>query len=258
MARKARIHGFSQVYHVIMKGINRQIIFESYYDYVEFLNILQTYKDTYKFEIYAYCLMSNHVHLLVKEGNEPLSDTLRRINTKYAMWFNKKYDREGYLFQERFKSEPVDKEDYLKTLLQYIHQNPVKAGIVSKVSLYRWSSFHAYDKHPTPLVDSAQIEFLFDSKEELLKHINTLSKTQCMEYYSSNRIPDDEAMLLIKEKCNITEPTVISSMDSFHRDKLIEELLDLGLSVRQINRLTGVSRRIIDKLSLSVDRRDTP
>ena len=94
---------------------------------------------------YAYCLMSNHMHLLIQERDEPLSDVIKRIGVSYAHYFNKKYERNGHLFQDRFRSEPVDSIEYFVVLLRYIHQNPLKAGIVERTEYYHWSSWKEYE-----------------------------------------------------------------------------------------------------------------
>ena len=124
----------SGIYHVILRGVNRQAIFEDDEDSEQFLDILEGCKAVSGFEVLAYCLMGNHVHLLMRVGKEPLSTIFRRIASKYVYWFNVKYDRVGHLFQERFKSEPVEDDAYLATVMRYIHNNPVKAGICQQLS----------------------------------------------------------------------------------------------------------------------------
>ena len=90
---------------------------------------------------YGYCLMTNHFHLLIREREEKVGETLKRIASSYVYYYNKKYGRDGHLFKERFKSEPVNDMAYFVTLLRYIHQNPVKAGIVSDIKDYDFSSW---------------------------------------------------------------------------------------------------------------------
>jgi REP element-mobilizing transposase RayT len=94
-------------------------------------------KETLEFQIYDYCFMSNHVHLIInKQKMGDISLIMQRISTKYAGRFNRKYDRIGILIANRFKSEPVETEEYFLTLLRYIHQNPVNAGITKSTSNY--------------------------------------------------------------------------------------------------------------------------
>jgi REP element-mobilizing transposase RayT len=88
--------------------------------------------------------MSNHIHLLIKEGKEDLGIVFRRIGSKFVYWYNWKYKRSGHLFQDRYKSEVVENDKYFLTVLRYIHQNPVKAGIVGSMIKYPWSSYNEY------------------------------------------------------------------------------------------------------------------
>lgn len=111
MPRQARKKSCSNIYHLMMRGINRQVIFEDNDDYKRFLDTLIRFKGKCDYTIYAYCLMSNHVHLLLKVGQEPLEKVMRRICASYVRWYNYKYERIGYLFQDRFKSEVVENED---------------------------------------------------------------------------------------------------------------------------------------------------
>ena len=112
MPRAARIKSKSRIYHIIMRGINRQTLFEDEEDCAKFIQTLQKYREICEYKLYAYCLMGNHLHVLLKEDNEPLETVMRRICGSYVLWYNKKYDRVGYLFQDRFKSEPVEDEIY--------------------------------------------------------------------------------------------------------------------------------------------------
>jgi len=88
--------------------------------------------------------MSNHIHLVLKEGEEDLGTVFKRIGASYVYWYNWKYNRSGHLFQDRFKSEPVEDDTYFLTVLRYIHQNPIKAGITGNISNYPWSSYAEY------------------------------------------------------------------------------------------------------------------
>lgn len=131
MPRKARKKSSLCIDHVILRGVNQQIIFEDEYDYQQFIDILRYYKDEGKcsFKLYAYCLMDNHVHLLLEHTTVSLDEIMKRIEIKFVKWYNKRYRRIGHLFQERYKSEPVEDIEYLKIVFRYIHQNPLHAGI---------------------------------------------------------------------------------------------------------------------------------
>ena len=142
MPRQSREKSDTGIYHVMLRGINRQDIFEDEEDYrkmILFLRGLVERTDDNGLRIqpscliYSYCLMSNHLHLLVKEKDEGVSEAVKRIGILYAQYFNRKYERNGHLFQDRFRSEPVNSMEYFVTLIRYIHQNPVKAGPVDQV-----------------------------------------------------------------------------------------------------------------------------
>ena len=146
-------HSNTGIYHVMLRGINRQDLFHEESDYLFFLERLRllAHPKNEKNEpasplcdIYAYCLMTNHVHLMLAPRERELSDVVKPLAISYARYYNTKYSRCGYLFQDRFKSEPVDNLNYVVTLFRYIHQNPVKAGIVEAVEEHPWSSWHDY------------------------------------------------------------------------------------------------------------------
>ena len=148
MPRRAREKSSSGIYHVVLRGINKQRIFEDDEDNQKYLETIKTYKENSGYEIYAYCLMSNHIHLLMKEGKEDLGVAFRRIGASYVYWYNWKYSRRGHLFQDRYKSEAVETDNYFLAAMRYIHQNPMKAGMVKEIQAYPWSSYGEYIKKP--------------------------------------------------------------------------------------------------------------
>ena len=126
MPRQARRKSKTGIYHVIMRGINRQSIFEDDEDYERFIETLKKYKETSEYKIYAFCLMRNHFHLLMKTEKEDLDLVIKRIAGSYVYWYNLKYHRSGHLFQDRYKSEAVEDDPYFLTVLRYIHHNPIR------------------------------------------------------------------------------------------------------------------------------------
>lgn len=143
MPRVARKLSNSQVYHVMVRGNEKKSIFLDDEDRLKFVSVLGEKKKETGFSLYAWCLMNNHVHLLLKEGSEPIRLIMKRINVSYALHFNRKYDRVGHVFQDRYRSEPVESERYLLQLIRYIHNNPVRANVVGSPSQYFWSSYNA-------------------------------------------------------------------------------------------------------------------
>ena len=138
MPRKTRVEkaGF---YHIINRGVARTNVYLSDEDYLEFLHIVQDASDEYSFEMYSFCLMNNHYHLLLKTYDENLSAAMQKINSRYSIYFNNKYKRVGPLWQGRFKSWFVYDEAYLKVLIKYIESNPIKASITQNIGEYAWA-----------------------------------------------------------------------------------------------------------------------
>ncbi|MEK7534935.1 MAG: transposase [Patescibacteria group bacterium] len=135
------------VYHLFNRGNRKQSIFEKDSDRRFYLSLLKRYCREANFSIIAYCLMSNHVHLLVRQnGEETPSRLIARLHTSYAMYFNDEYKKVGHLFQGRYKQKIVGDDNYLLQLISYLHMNPVKDNIVSSPEKYDWSSFGWYQQ----------------------------------------------------------------------------------------------------------------
>ncbi|MGE5397741.1 MAG: REP-associated tyrosine transposase [Chitinophagales bacterium] len=160
MPRHQRILTETGTYHVMMRGNERKNLFLDDHDRQRFLETLFSKKQETGLFLYAYCLMDNHVHLLVREGKESLATTMKRVSTSYVYYFNQKNQRIGHLFQDRFKSEPIEDDSYLLAAARYIHNNPVKAGIVEKADKYRWSSYSSYLAPDKPEARDVDIEFI--------------------------------------------------------------------------------------------------
>ena len=182
MPRTAREKSHSGIYHIMLRGINKQNIFEEAEDYGKMLELIRLSKTQGGITLYGYCLMSNHIHLLLKEGKEPLETTMKRIGSKYAVWFNTKYQRVGHLFQDRFKSEVVEDPPYFLTVLRYIHFNPVKAGLVKTPGAYAYSSYGCYfgegDSVNDGLIDTEKADILRICDESLERYFSRNLKTQ--------------------------------------------------------------------------------
>ena len=244
MSRAARQISETGIYHVVFRGINKQDIFEEDADYKKMLEILKNIKEDIQFDIYVYCFMSNHVHLLIKE-NKPgeISSIMKRLLTAYVMWFNKKYDRTGALIAGRYKSQPVDVDDYFLCVIRYIHQNPVKAKIVESLDMYKWSSYGAYSGKKD---DITSTDFVY----------GLLSKEQFEEFHRQ----EEREVFIVDDKIKLTdeairraiiteyevEPMEIGSLPRKNRNALITALKE-KYSIRQIERVCGISRGIIAK-----------
>jgi putative transposase len=158
MPRKPRIEIGGGLYHLISRGNNRRKIFRSHDDYLRFTSILERQKAKLPFYLYAYCLMPNHVHLLIEMQDDPISRIMQRVLTSYSQYHNRKYKKIGHLFQGRYKSILRQTDRYLGELVRYIHLNPVRAKMVKRPEDYEYSGHRAYlgfDK--TAVVDAQPV-----------------------------------------------------------------------------------------------------
>ena len=254
MPRRIRERSSTGIYHIMLRGINKQDIFHDAEDKIKLIETLIHYKKICGYELYGYCLMNNHIHLLIKEGQETISQVIKRVGVSYVYWYNLKYERNGHLFQDRFKSEKVEDEKYLLTVLRYIHQNPIKAGIVAEAAKYEWSSYSEYVNQKCSATDiefilgilnpdpgkAARIfeEFMMDENED-----------NCLDITDKRRkqLSDEEARILIKKLSQSDNVLILQHMNKNERDKIIKDLKETGFSIRQLARITGLGRRIIEK-----------
>lgn len=149
MPTKIRLWYEGASYHVTTRGNNKSNIFKEAQDFEKYLSIIYEAMEYYnynQYELICYCLMTNHVHLMIKTSDKPLADLMGRINARYTRYFNKKYDCIGHLFQGRYFSDIVRDHTQLLEISRYIHLNPVKAKIVSKPCEYKWSSYNIITK----------------------------------------------------------------------------------------------------------------
>ena len=169
-----------EYYHLYNRGNHQQEIFLEEADYIGYLERLRKYKEEHKISIICYCLMPNHLHLLVRQdAKTPLYKFVLPLHTSYSMYFNRKYDKVGHLFQGRFKQKRVDKDEYLSRLSSYIHLNPLIDGLVEKLEDYQWSSYPDYialrqgtlcDKEPV-LMDQSSDWYKQVTEEEVKEQL---------------------------------------------------------------------------------------
>lgn len=145
MARKPRVYYPGAVYHAIARGNNKDIIFCDSKDRKKYLELLAKYKSKYGFEIFAYVLMNNHIHLMIKVHDHSLSKIMQGIQLTYTQYFNCRYSHVGHVFEQRYKAFICEDQAYLMNLICYIHQNPIRASMDGGID-YLWSS-HQYYKH---------------------------------------------------------------------------------------------------------------
>ncbi|GAB4112575.1 MAG: hypothetical protein Kow00103_02290 [Candidatus Caldatribacteriota bacterium] len=246
MPRAARIISCTGIYHIIIRGINQQNIFSSDNDYKKFLHILSKCCRKSACEIYAYCLMSNHIHLLLKEGLEPLATIMKKIGTSYVSYYNWQYNRKGHLFQDRYKSEPVEDETYFLTVLRYIHQNPKKAGITENLDSYPWSSYLEYLEKGTLINTTFSLKIFHQDQDRAIQGFinfhNQANEDKCLDITNGRETLSDKTVSqLILKRYSLDINTLTNTKPETQR-KVLKYLKEIkGCSLRQIARLTGLT-----------------
>jgi REP element-mobilizing transposase RayT len=195
MPRIQREKGEFSTYHIIQRGNERKNLFLRDEDKLRFLDTMAKTREKYNFLVYGYCLMDNHVHLLINDNGNDISKLMKSINVSYVSYFNRVYKRFGHLFQDRFRSEIIDDDPYLLEVSRYIHNNPVKAGIVEKPEEYRWSSYNIY------VGKSVNSHELLDTGKILASFSNQKNKAVA-EYirFTESYGEESEAILEIEEE----------------------------------------------------------
>ncbi len=164
MARKPRVEFDGAFYHVIVRGNQRQRTFQDDRDRAAYLQRIEHYRQRYGFRLYAYVLMSNHVHLLLETKGVGLSKIMQGIQASYTQSYNRRHRKVGHLFQGRYKAILCDRNAYLLELVRYIHLNPGRLREPEDPWRYRWSSHGAYLGKASPVkLDTQEIlsQFVF-------------------------------------------------------------------------------------------------
>ncbi|MBQ7679097.1 MAG: transposase [Butyrivibrio sp.] len=242
MPRRARKISASGYMHIIVRGIGKQLLFEDVHDYWYYLDKLEQFCLDTNVWVCAYCLMDNHVHLLVKGESESIILLMKKMGVSYSWYYNTKYDRVGHLFQDRYKSEPVENDASLLTVFRYILKNPQKAGVCS-AARYPWNSYRYYDK-PLSFMDLSVIRSLLGDYRHYQEYIDQDDDDQGLEYAES-RHSDAWAKEEIMRCLGISSGTALQDYSKMDRDAALVKLKERGLSARQISRLTGIGRNIV-------------
>lgn len=241
MARHTRQLAESGIYHVMLRGVNRDAIFLDDEDRERFLGALAAAKDASRCLVFAYCLMTNHVHLVLAARDEPIGVVVKRLGVRYVGWFNRKYGRVGHLYQSRFSSRPVDDDAYLVALLRYVWDNPVKAGLAACPEEYPWSSRRLVgrpslllDEQPlTRLLPTGSLEAVATGELELPDVAITVPDPP--------RHTDAQAAELLRRLCGATSPGEFLGLESLARQGAIRDLRTQSVPYAQIARITGMS-----------------
>ena len=246
MPRKARVLSSTGVYHVVSRGTGQQLIFEDDADRQFFMRSLKKVFNEENASLLAWCLMSNHVHLLLQFETPP-GTLFRRLNTRYAEYFNRRHNRTGHLFQDRFLSEPVETTRYLLVVTRYIHLNPVHAGLVDSCAEYKWSSYLEYLTQGE-YCDTAPVLSAFgDIHEFEVFHKSGLNKKEDPVPIDAqpSRMTDEQALRIVKTRYGENTLHQIKLLNRIERDAMLRALKKTGLSCRQLARMTGLGYNIV-------------
>ena len=259
VARKPREKSGTGIYHVMLRGVNKQDIFLDDEDFSLFRGLLYKmvyYKDESGKQqpsrciFYAYCLMPNHVHLLIREAADDLSTVIKRIAVAYALYYNNKYQHAGNLFQSRFRSEPVNDDAYFFNLMRYIHQNPIAAGLTTSVADYPWSSWQEYENHTKGQTLCVNIKSVL--RQMPMTDLRALvfeplpKAAQFLDFDNESRKKtDDEVRSYLSDRFELRAPIDLQNYSRDRQKDILREAKEFGGSLRQLERLTGISINII-------------
>ena len=264
MPRYPRQYSKTGIYHIMLRGNERKNIFIDEEDKEKIVKTVIKKKANGAFKLYAYCVMNNHLHLVIKEQKEPISKVIKKIATGYAYYFNKKYKRVGHVFQDRYKSETIEDEPYLLSVIRYVHNNPEKAGITKKEK-YKWGSYNNYIgmlavKTGVPEIKEILEIFSLDIKKALKEFIyysdkheekNFLEMKKIIEFEINEENVKEYISKYIKSE-NLNKEDLKKREHIRQRDNLIHQLIKKSnLSKRRIAILVGVNRETLRILSLS-------
>ena len=215
MARPIRIQYPGAFYHIMSRGNERSDIFKNKQDYQNFLTIFSDVIERYNWQSFAYCLMPNHYHLLIKTHKPNLSLGMRQLNGKYTQEFNIKHKRVGHLFQGRFKSVLVEEENYKNELIRYINLNPKRANLVKSLKNWKYNSYLEIigEKNKTNGVDIKAVLDQFDEESQDRARINYLE-------YIHSKVEEDPSIDNLKRSVILGSPEFIEKVkDYFKKQK---------------------------------------
>lgn len=237
-------------FHIMVQGNAREYIFENREDKEKYKYLLFKNSKEQGVEIFAYCILDNHAHILVKSSEqEKLSKFMTKANTSFAMYYNKEKNRVGYVFRDRYKCQPIYEETHLISCLVYIHKNPVKAGIVSNVEDYEFSSFHEFFKQESDIgTDSIKEIVAAKNFPEYFEEIH--HKTYAEEWIEYKEKDYDKVEKIIKEyEKSVRRKLVRILKDDDLLIGLSKELQKrAALSGRDIAKLLGIGRETLRRL----------
>ena len=256
MGRVAREESHTGYYHVMMRGNNKNMIFSNASEKLYFLEQLNLQVKERNIEVVAYCIMDNHVHLLIGSDLEDMSEAIKRINIRFARRYNNKYEKIGHVFQDRFKSEVIHNDGHLVQVMRYIHNNPVKANMVNKAEEYTWSSYNSYINKKDRLIHSKtkdMIMEIFSSSIEEYKKFHLMDDTEEFLEIKEDleREREERARRIISDYCKKYKVSKLEELANKRHilEEIIVEMLNKSrLPHRRIAEMTGTTRGIVNNI----------
>lgn len=251
MPRLPREYSYSKVYHIIIKGIDDGDIFYDNEDKQVFKEKMKLTKDKFKYKIYAYCLMNNHVHLVIDVANDVLSKAMQGLSVRYVHFFNRKYNRKGPLIQERFKSKKVEDQRYFLEVCRYVHRNPEKAKI-AKTNDYNWSSYNEYLFEEKLINKDVLLHYYSNDLESFIKYTNKKDSIKELmnqaDFEMNPKLNDEELINIILKIYNLdsAKEIIIFFKNKKNRELLCQLKNIYNVNKTQLSRITRVSPKIID------------
>lgn len=240
-------------YHVCARGTGKQLIFENDADRREFLELMRECCREAGVTVVAWCLMGNHVHLVLADYEDRMSAAMHRLLLTYARRFNKRTGRTGHLFQNRFDRRSLDTDRYLMAAIRYVHANPQKAGI-ALIERYPWSSFAEYLRMydgdvAKSFSDPSTVLELFGSAEGFIAYsletpdgsdpvIHDMDETEWERHAFADKMAKGLGVLLDRLK----------AVPPAQRDGIVFALHEAGYTVREIERYTGISKSTASRI----------
>lgn len=249
MPRKLRIESLGY-HHVYNRGVAKGKVFEDERDKAKFIEFLSLVSKEYKFNIHSFCLMDNHYHLLIENKKENLSSGMRQLNAQYASYFNKRHNRVGHLWQDRYKSWYVFDEHYLFTLFRYIETNPIKAKMTSKIGEYVYCATYSMLKDAVPpFLQNSFVLRECDTKElfELLGRPMSEQEMEKMEKFHTTRYKLKEGETQLLKPQNL-ESYFLHVSTKAERNEAIKKAYEEGYTKSDIARKIPLSVAGVSKI----------
>ena len=227
MSRQARSELKTNLFHIMVQGINKSYIFNDSIDIKYYIKLLYELNNQHNIQIIAYCVMNNHTHILIKSENiDEMSKFMKRVNVKFSRYYNKKHNRVGYVFRDRFKSQGIYSEKHMYNCIRYIYENPVKAGICKSPDEYPYSNYN--------------------------KKIDLYNNEDCMSFIDTEEDTNMCCEFMLKE---ILKKNNIDLIELKNNKDLLRNIVEIMIkqykySLRNISEKLGIGRETIRKLNV--------